>query len=25
VTYYDWGPTSWSHNGVLAVGVNLAY
>ncbi|WP_242354347.1 MULTISPECIES: DUF3131 domain-containing protein [unclassified Anaeromyxobacter] len=25
VTYYDWGPTSWSHNGVLAVGVNLAF
>jgi hypothetical protein len=25
VTYHDWGPTSDSHNGVLAVGVNLAF
>jgi hypothetical protein len=25
LTYYDWGPTGTSHNGVLAVGVNLAY
>ena len=25
LTYYDWGPTTWSHNGVLALGVNLAY
>ena len=25
VTYHDWGPTSGSHNGVLAVGVNLAF
>ena len=25
ITYHDWGPTSGSHNGVLAVGVNLAF
>jgi hypothetical protein len=25
LTYYDWGPTSQSHNGMLAIGVNLAF